>query len=171
MGVPVGLLVDTKGPRPAVLIGSALLGLGYFPIHQAYDAGSGSVPLLCLSSVMTGLGGCLAFQASIKTSALNWPHHRGTATAFPLAAFGLSAFFFSLVGTLAFPGNTSAFLALLAIGTCGITAFGFLFLRVYPHNVYPSVPVGEEGVRSRSQFRRTSTDDKIARESVEPGMS
>ena len=29
-GIPVGLLVDNKGPRPGVLLGSVLLGVGYF---------------------------------------------------------------------------------------------------------------------------------------------
>lgn len=32
-GVPVGLLTDTKGPRISMLLGAALMGLGYFPIY------------------------------------------------------------------------------------------------------------------------------------------
>ena len=57
MGVPVGMLVDSRGPRSAVVIGSVLLGVGYWPLHTAYDAGHGSVPLLCFFSYLTGLGG------------------------------------------------------------------------------------------------------------------
>lgn len=30
----VGLLVDSRGPRPAVLLGAIALGAGYFPIHR-----------------------------------------------------------------------------------------------------------------------------------------
>jgi nitrate/nitrite transporter NarK len=93
LGIPLGMMVDAKGPRIAVILGAFLLALGYFPLHRAYEKGSGPVPLLCVFSILTGVGGCSAFSAAIKTSALNWPHHRGTATAFPLAAFGLSAFF------------------------------------------------------------------------------
>jgi MFS family permease len=66
MGVPVGILVDGKGPRPAVMIGSIILLVGYFPLHSAFDAGHGSVPLLCFFSFLTGLGGCMAFAAAIK---------------------------------------------------------------------------------------------------------
>lgn len=120
------MFVDKKGPRPAVMVGSIMLALGYFPLYQAYNKGEGAVALMCLFSFLSGLGGCTAFAAAIKTSALNWsvsipqastilfaltlralyrPHHRGTATAFPLAAFGLSAFFFSLVGGFLFPGR------------------------------------------------------------------
>ncbi|KAK1755975.1 major facilitator superfamily domain-containing protein [Echria macrotheca] len=169
MGVPIGLFVDHRGPRPAVIVGSLLLALGYFPFRHAYETATGSVPLMCLFSYLTGLGGCMAFAASVKTSALNWPHHRGTATAFPLAAFGLSAFFFSVTGSLFFPGNTSAFLTLLAAGTFVLTFFGFFFLKVYPHTSYHAVP---SGLGDSQQLRRTSSEDgKARRHAVEPGMS
>lgn len=72
VGLPVGIFVDKKGPRPAVLLGSVMLALGYFPLHQTYDKGSGTVALMCLFSFLTGLGGCTAFAAAVKTSALNW---------------------------------------------------------------------------------------------------
>lgn len=150
-GMPVGILVDAKGPRPAALLGSIMLALGYFPLHLAYDKGSGSVAMMCLYSFLSGLGGCTAFAAAVKTSALNWPHHRGTATAFPLAAFGLSAFFFSLIGGFLFPGDTGDFLLLLAYGTAGMTFLGFWFLRVIPHHgSYQSVAADEDEGKVRS---------------------
>lgn len=164
MGVPIGWFVDNRGPRPAVIAGSLLLGLGYFPFRAAYETASGSVPVLCVLYYLTGLGGCMAFSAAVKTSALNWPHHRGTATAFPLAAFGLSAFFFSVSGSVIFPGNTGAFLTLLAIGTFCLTFFGFFFLKVYPHTTYRSLPTAEgSGGRSDSQqLRRTLSEEAKA---------
>lgn len=184
MGVPIGLFVDNRGPRPAVVAGALCLGLGYYPFRHAYESASGSVPLLCVFSYLTGLGGCMAFQASVKTSALNWPHHRGTATAFPLAAFGLSAFFFSLGGSVIFPGDTSAFLTLLAVGTFVLIFGGFFFLKVYPHTPsYQAVPNGGPGLSDSQRLRRTSTEEgKPSRPSpmrsplrgypeVEPGMS
>ena len=173
-GVPVGMFVDHRGPRPAVLIGAILLAIGYFPLHQAYDSASGSVGMLCVFSYLSGLGGCTAFAAAVKTSALNWPHHRGTATAFPLAAFGLSAFFFSLVGSIIFPGNPSGFLMLLACGTSGITFAGFFFLKVHvqPTTSYQAVPGLD---RSSTLSARNSSDEpkpyRSSRAYVEPGMS
>ncbi|KAI0152289.1 MFS general substrate transporter [Hypoxylon sp. NC0597] len=176
MGVPVGMFVDSKGPRPAVIVGSILLGLGYYPLHKAYDAGHGSVPWMCFVSYLTGLGGCMAFAAAVKTSALNWPHHRGTATAFPLAAFGLSAFFFALIGSIFFPGSPSKFLMLLAYGTFGLTFVGFFFLRVLPpHSPYHAVPDAEPGLTDSRQLRRTTSGESKARAGrgnpSEPGMS
>jgi hypothetical protein len=154
------MFVDIKGPRPAVIFGAVLLAAGYFPLRQAYIAGTGSVPLLCLFSASTGLGGCAAFAAAVKTSALNWPHHRGTATAFPLAAFGLSAFFFSVFSQFVFPGDTANFLMLLAAGTFGLTFVSFFFLRVLPHSAY-TVLSGDEGLtrKDSNQLRRTKSED------------
>ncbi|KAI2469941.1 MFS general substrate transporter [Annulohypoxylon bovei var. microspora] len=176
MGVPVGMFVDSKGPRPAVIVGSILLGLGYYPLHQAYDAGHGSVPWMCFVSYLTGLGGCMAFAAAVKTSALNWPHHRGTATAFPLAAFGLSAFFFALIGSIFFPGSPSKFLMLLAYGTFGLTLAGFFFLRVLPpHSPYHAVPDAEPGMTDSRELHRTESQESKTHASrgnpSEPGMS
>jgi len=165
MGIPIGIFVDTRGPRPAVIVGSILLALGYFPLRQAYVKGSGSMFLLCLYSFFTGFGGCAAFAAAVKTSALNWPHHRGTATAFPLAAFGLSAFFFSMLSQFLFPGDPKVFLMLLATGCFGMTFIGFFFLRVLPHAAYSHLGSGTTLVRTDSnQLERTdSVESKRAR--------
>lgn len=179
IGVPIGMFVDNRGPRPAVLAGSALLAAGYFPLHQAYDAAGGSVALMCFFSYLSGAGGCMAFSAAVKTSALNWPHTRGTATAFPLAAFGLSAFFFATLGGILFPGDPSDFLLLLAAGTCGLTFVGFFFLKVYPHShsQYQSVAGAddddaESADRPAPLRRTTSKEAKAQRDGdLEPGMS
>lgn len=159
LGPLVGMFVDhpSVGAGPAVLLGAVFLGVGYFPLHRAYDSASGSVPLLCFFSYLTGMGSCLGFFAAVKVSALNWPHHRGTATAFPLAAFGLSAFFFSFLGSILFPGDPSSFLELLAWGTVALTFGGFFFLKAYPHtssSSYQAVPGADP---SGQRLRRTSS--------------
>ncbi|KAI0478772.1 MFS general substrate transporter [Xylariaceae sp. FL0804] len=175
VGYPIGLFIDSRGPRPAVLVGSFLMIIGYMPIRWAYDAGSGSVPWLCLVSFLSGLGGCMAFAGAIKTSALNWPHHRGTAIAFPLAAFGLSAFFFSLVASIFFPGSPSKFLMLLSTGTFGMSFVGFFFLRVLPHqSPYQALPDADPGLADSQELRRTVSQESKAsqggRNPSEPGM-
>lgn len=176
MGIPIGIFVDTRGSRPAVIAGSILMALGYFPLRHAYLNASAPMFLLCLYSFCTGFGGCAAFAAAIKTSALNWPHHRGTATAFPLAAFGLSAFFFSMLSQFVFKGDPGVFLTLLAFGCSGTTFVGFFFLQVLPHAAYSHLPSGDDLVRTDSnQLERTdSVESKHARRreaAVEPGRS
>jgi MFS family permease len=145
-GIPLGYMVDKRGPHPGVLLGSLALGAGYFPIKKAYDAGPGSmgVPLLFFLSFLTGFGSCAAFQAAIKTSALNWPLHRGTATAFPLAAFGLSAFFFTALSGLVFGDDTSDYLLLLAGGTFVLTFVSLFFVSVPHADVYHAISTSED---------------------------
>lgn len=105
----------------------------------------------------------MSCDPTCATNVVYRPHHRGTATAFPLAAFGLSAFFFSLIGGFLFPGDTSDFLLLLSCGTAGLTFVGFWFLRVVPHGNYQSVATDEDGKAEEVQPRRGSL--------FEPGRS
>ncbi|CAD6592402.1 MAG: hypothetical protein ASARMPRED_006250 [Alectoria sarmentosa] len=178
VGVPIGLLVDTRGPRPGALLGAVSLGVGYFSLYKAYDGGPGSIsmPWLCLFTFLTGVGGCASFAGAVKTSALNWPNHRGTATAFPLSAFGLSAFFFASVSSLAFPDNTLDLLLLLAIATFTIPFVGSFLLRIVPvPQSYDPLPGSLERSSSEAStlLRRTKSGDSrhsVRRLSHEPGM-
>ncbi|KAL7933821.1 serine incorporator domain-containing protein [Trichoderma chlorosporum] len=158
LGVPIGMFVDERGSRPAVLAGAFLLAIGYIPLSLSFEKAAGTVPVLCFFSYLTGLGGCMAFAGAVKTSALNWPSHRGTATAFPLAGFGLSAFFFSFLGAILFPGSTSSFLMLLSWGTFGLTFCGYFFLKVYPQVSYQEVPTQAPGPQSARERARSITE-------------
>ncbi len=113
------------------------------------------------------------FSAYGSSAALNWPNHRGTATAFPLAAFGLSAFFFATISSVAFEDETGHFLLLLAIGTFAICFVGFFFLRVVPYSPsYLAVPTGEHGPPQSNPLTRSKSADckrRNPRFSEEPG--
>ncbi|KAJ5584397.1 uncharacterized protein N7459_004197 [Penicillium hispanicum] len=170
MGIPMGLLTDSKGPRLSALVGSICLGLGYYPIYLSYQHGEGSVPivLLCFFAFLTGTGGCSAFAGAIKTAASNFPDHRGTATAFPLAAFGLSALFWSNVSTFIFKDDTGRFLLLLALGTSILSFVSIPFLRIFASESYSSVPHHGSGESTQSQRMRRPS---IATENAEdPGL-
>lgn len=146
MGIPAGLLIDSRGPRWGVLLGCIALACGYFPLHTAYEKGAGSLSVgaLCFFGFLTGVGSCSAFSAAIKVSATNWPRHRGTATAFPLSGFGLSAFLFTAVGGFVFPDDTQGLLLLLAVGTVCMILVGIVFLRMVPAtSPYEAVPTDE----------------------------
>ena len=133
----------------------------------AYAAGPGqySVPLICLFSLFTGAGSCSAFTASIKAAALNYPESRGTATAFPLAAFGLSALFFAGVDQI-LPGGTYNFLLLLATGTFLLPLISFPFIRIIPHHTYQHQPQHE---RRQVLHRTRSSGNHQPPQPDEPG--
>ncbi len=59
-------------------------------------------------------------------------YQRGSATAGPLAAFGLSSAIFSTVSTEFFGGDAETLLLLLTFGTTGSCVIGLLFIRVLP---------------------------------------
>ncbi|OAX82082.1 hypothetical protein ACJ72_03568 [Emergomyces africanus] len=175
-GIPIGLLIDSKGPRPGIFIGIVALGVGYFqPVTDssaAYVAGQGSmgVPALCFFMLLSGVGSGAGFSGAIKAAASNFPDHRGTATAFPLAAFGLSAFFFSSLSAFAFPDNTGQFLLLLAIGTPSILLVCSFFVRLIPRSSpYSSLASEPNQLSNSSQLHRTKSRDSHHRNSSEIG--
>ncbi|PLB55743.1 MFS general substrate transporter [Aspergillus steynii IBT 23096] len=161
-GIPLGLLTDAKGPRLTTFIGAIALGIGYYPIYSAYEHGQGSlgVGLLSFFAFLTGFGSSSAFSASIKTAASNFPTHRGTATAFPLAAFGLSAFFWSTISAVIFKDDTGRFLLLLAIGTCILNLISIPMIQIVPpYEPYASVSRGRSpGVESRRLLKTKPSD-------------
>jgi hypothetical protein len=132
------------------------------PFHKtAYEHGEGSLGAVLLSFFvfLTGFGSCSAFSASIKTAASNFPDHRGTATAFPLAAFGLSAFFWSTVSTIAFKDDTGRFLLLLALGTFCLNIISIPFLRIMPPSG-PYAPLSSSESRAESRpLRQTKSSE------------
>ncbi|KAF2199428.1 MFS general substrate transporter [Delitschia confertaspora ATCC 74209] len=174
-GIPIGMITDTKGPRLSALIGMVALAVGYFPIHTAFERGPGSmnIALISLCSFMTGIGSCAAFSGALKTATLNWPLHRGTATAFPLAAFGLSALFYTLIADVAFPDDTSGYLLLLSLGTSLLVLVSIPFLHVVDHQShtkYTAVPATEGRTRRdwNVLHRTKSNGSKYSSTSISP---
>ena len=95
---------------------------------------------------------------SLRTAAVNWPNHRGTATAFPLAAFGLGAFFFTTISIIAFPDNTSQLLILLSAGTFGLCMVSIYFVRLLPYAAeYSAVPSSDR--RESNPLKRNVSED------------
>ena len=115
-----------------------------------------SVPLLCGFYFLTGMGSCTAFSAAIKTAAYNWPQSRGTATAFPLSAFGLSAFFFTTVAHIFFGQDTGSYLLLLASGTVVLAGGSIFFIRLLPSAPGSELTNGSNKMR----YRTIDTNDE-----------
>ncbi|KAF2713259.1 MFS general substrate transporter [Pleomassaria siparia CBS 279.74] len=161
-GIPMGMITDRKSPRLATAIGMAALFVGYYPIHIAYDGGPGSmsVGVISLCSFMTGVGSCAAFQGALKTATLNWPTHRGTATAFPLSAFGLSAFFYTLISGIAFPADTSNLLLFFSLATSLLVLVSIPFLNVVDplSSAYAVLPTSERTRRDSNLLHRTRSN-------------
>ncbi|KAH9963274.1 major facilitator superfamily domain-containing protein [Russula dissimulans] len=142
MSGPVwGKIADTRGPRLLLIVGFITLLSGYSGIRGIFDAGLGNATelsrprlvLLILCSFITGIGGNSSMAAAMNTTAKNFPDHlRAMAVSFVMSGFGLSAFFFSSVSHILFPGNTSDFLLVLGLGTAIPVITGLFFVRLIP---------------------------------------
>lgn len=82
--VPIeGWFVDKFGPRPVVMVGGVLCGLGWF-INSFAD----SLPLLYLAAVVSGIGAGAVYGTCVG-NALKWfPDRRGLAAGLTAAGFG-----------------------------------------------------------------------------------
>lgn len=91
-------------------------------------------------------------------AALSFPDSRGTATAFPLAAFGLSALFFTTIA-LALPSGVNSFLILLAVGTVVLPLFSLPFIRVPNQHTYHHLPQRDNQALHRTSPHHHSSEE------------
>ncbi|KAL4247510.1 MFS transporter superfamily protein [Abortiporus biennis] len=136
----LGKLVDTKGPRLLLCFSFLCVFLGYLGLRQLYvsvppdDTGKEistfKMGLLIICGLLTGAGGSGGISSAINAVAKSFPESaRATTTSLVLSGFGLSAFFFSTIAHVFFPGNTSSFLLVLAIGTSLPMILGVFFVK------------------------------------------
>lgn len=132
-GLPGGLLIDRFGPGRVITLASTCILVGYFCMYKVYTLAWRSLLVMCLAMAFVGFGLVTSFFGGLKAAQVNFPNHRGVASALPVSAFGLSATLFSVVAAAGFrdePGRLLRFLAFF----CGSVAFsGSWFVKVYPH--------------------------------------
>ncbi|KAG9312377.1 hypothetical protein JVU11DRAFT_6753 [Chiua virens] len=130
--------------------------IGYLGIKQMYDSGVGdgaTLPALLFASLVacsfvTGMGSNAAINAVLNTTAKKFPSTiRATAAGLVLSGLGLSAFWLTTLAYALFPGNTSAFLLILALGTAFPTLAGLLIIRSVslPPATYSAWDAANEG--------------------------
>ncbi|TFK53323.1 MFS general substrate transporter [Heliocybe sulcata] len=133
-----GHIVDARGPKLLLMVSFTFLLVGYMGIRHVYDAGPGAydglaLALLVTCGFLTGSGGNAGLSSAMNATAKSFPDNaRATSTGVVLSGFGLSAFFFSTIAHIAFPGNTSDFLLVLAIGTSLPMVIGYFLVRPVP---------------------------------------
>ncbi|KAI5988454.1 major facilitator superfamily domain-containing protein [Pisolithus marmoratus] len=146
-----GRIVDSRGPR-ILLAGAFVCSIvGYSGIKRMYGDGTGSgtsissvhFALLITCSLLTGLGANAGVTAAVNTVAKSFPESaRATTTALVLSSLGLSAFCFSIIAQIFFPGDTSALLLLLSLATSIPPLLAVFIVRPIP---LPPTRPGPEG--------------------------
>ncbi|SPO19825.1 uncharacterized protein UTRI_00220_B [Ustilago trichophora] len=130
-----GRFIDKRGPQTALIVAAILVPIGYAGLSMSYtgDWGMHSTSVLFALNLLTGLGNSGGFTAAMNAQAKSWGgSRRGTATALVLSGFGLSAFFYSSLSHLLFPGNTGDYLLLLAFGSMASMLIGLGLIKIIP---------------------------------------
>lgn len=94
MTFPAGKLSDRFGPRPVVVIGGAIVGIGFFltsTIKTPFE-------LYLYYGLIAGFGGGLVYLPPISTAPKWWPDRRALATGLTVVGLGLGSF---IMGPLA----------------------------------------------------------------------
>lgn len=162
--------MDTRGPRPLFIIGFFGLLCGYLGIRATYDRGLledekalSRVRLFTLifCSYVTGMGGNSAMATAMNSTAKSFPDSsRAIVVGIVMSGFGLSAFLFSTISHVLFPGNTSDFLLVLALGTALPMVLGFFVVKpipLPPHQQSHVIPSSERP-SGGAAYRRVSFD-------------
>lgn len=161
-----GRVVDSKGNRIPLIGACTCLFFGYLGIKRIYDDGAGDtvsflhLAVLIVCTFMTGVAGSAGLAAAMNTTAKSFPDSaRGTTTGLVLSGFGLSAFFFATIASVAFPGDISALLLVLAIGTAIPMLLGLVIVRQVPLPPASSRLGVEGGLRGREEYQPIPSGD------------
>jgi len=93
------------------------------------------------------------FRVYQKVTLMQCTVQRGTSTGLVLSGFGLSAFFFSAIASIAFPGDISALLLVLALGTTIPMLLGLVIVREVPLPPASARLGVEGGLRGRDGYQ------------------
>ncbi|QLG72417.1 hypothetical protein HG535_0D01250 [Zygotorulaspora mrakii] len=101
LGFFAGIVID-KSVAGSCLIGALCTFSAYSILHYCYVHELANVPLIAFGLTLVGFGSVSGFYAAVKCCTTNFPHHRGTAGAFPVALYALAGMLFSTICTEVF---------------------------------------------------------------------
>lgn len=120
-GPVAGVFVDRRGYTASLFIGGVSICLAYYGLRHQFSQALSSLWYLCFLLFCVGLGSTFINSACLKCCAVLFPNIRGVATSLPLALYGLSAMFYSVIASVYYPGDTSGFLGFLILSVGIIT--------------------------------------------------
>ena len=142
-----GAGVDRKGYTVSLLIGGILIISSYIGLKRQFDYAWSNVQFSSFTIFLVGVGSTFINSACLKCCAVSFPSIRGVATSLPLALYGLSALFYSVIASVFYPGDTSNFLGFLVMSII------FIYLICFP-SVY--IADCEHKLKSASTFHKPS---------------
>ncbi|KAG6332576.1 hypothetical protein ID866_6511 [Astraeus odoratus] len=144
--------------------------VGYAGTKRLYDVGTGdaaTIPptyfvLLVVCALFIGFGANAGLASGVNTTAKSFPESlHATTTGMVVAGMGLSAFCFSTIANMLFPGDTSALLLVLALGTSIPVLAALLVVRpVPPGSPHLKADEDESGQNEEAQASMSEPDSR-----------
>ncbi|KAH3901185.1 uncharacterized protein SCODWIG_02165 [Saccharomycodes ludwigii] len=131
MGFLVGLVIDKVGPQLSCFLGTLSTFVAYYILYYCYKNALSQLYLISFALVLVGYGSVCGFYAAVKCCATNFPKHRGTAAAMPVALYALAGMLYSSFCKWYFDGNILNVFQFLMLG-CSLMIFvGCFTLKIY----------------------------------------
>ncbi|KAL6948815.1 hypothetical protein ACO0QE_001288 [Hanseniaspora vineae] len=152
-GLLVGVIIDKVGPQIACFIGTVTTFAGYYILYLSYLHRYSYIYLLSLALVLVGLGSMSGFYSAIKCCTTNFPNHRGTAAAVPVAIYALAGVLYSTFCKWYFGENILGVFKFFMIVCSSLIFAGCLTLKVWDPKKYT-----EKLVSQQQQLQKTAID-------------
>lgn len=133
-GLPAGIFIDWAGPATSTVVGSLFTFISFATLHNCYINQSQDVTIMMAALAASGFGSVLCFYSTVNCITANFPHHRGTAGAFPVASYALAALVYSAVAVNCFKDNTGGLLKFFSLFSPIVCLLGSYFLVIVDKN-------------------------------------
>lgn len=129
LGFLAGVIID-RSVFISCLMGAVATFAAYSILGYCYVHELSNLPLICFGLVLVGFGSVAGFFSAVKCCTTNFPHHRGTAGAFPVALYALSGMLLSSACTKMFGDDMDKVFKFLTFVCSGMIFIGCLSLRI-----------------------------------------
>lgn len=129
LGFLAGVVID-RSVVASCFIGTIATFTAYSILDYCYVHELSNLGLICLGLALVGFGSVSGFYAAVKCCTTNFPHHRGTAGAFPVALYALSGMLLSSFCTKVFGDDIDKVFKFLTFVCSGMIFIGCFTLRI-----------------------------------------
>ncbi|CEP61517.1 uncharacterized protein LALA0_S03e04632g [Lachancea lanzarotensis] len=136
LGFIAGVVIDKKSPQLSCGIGAVCTFIAYWILRTCYVRQISNIALLSVAMNLIGFGSVSGYYASVKCCTTNFPRHRGTAAAFPVALYALAGLMYSSLCAWLFQDRVDAVFTFLMYTCPAMILSGCFTVRIYkPHTV------------------------------------
>ncbi|SCU97086.1 LAFA_0G09670g1_1 [Lachancea sp. 'fantastica'] len=152
LGFIAGVVIDKKSPQLSCAIGAVCTFIAYWILRTCYIRQISNLALISVAMSLIGFGSVSGYYASVKCCTTNFPRHRGTAAAFPVALYALAGLLYSSLCAWLFKDRMDAVFTFLMYACSAMIMSGCFTVRIYQPHV-----VEWRNYSSTAKNRRTSS--------------